>query len=257
MTKQSGLGDNLYVAGYNLSGDVGSLEAINGGVDALAVTGIDKSAVERLGGLRDGAIDFTAYFNDANDQEHEALASLSRNDRLATYCRGTALGSPAAVMNAKQIGYDPSRGEDGSLTEKVQLVADDFGLQWGNLLTPGVQTVPSGTTNGTGVDLAAATTFGLQAVLQVFAIVADINGTLDVKLQESSDNGVGDPWADVVGGAFAQINIGALPPRAERIATAAGLTVERYLRIVATSGGTFTSAQIAVAVVKNEVATVF
>jgi hypothetical protein len=30
MAKQSGLGDNLYVAGYDLSGDIGSLETISG-----------------------------------------------------------------------------------------------------------------------------------------------------------------------------------------------------------------------------------
>ena len=30
MAKQSGLGDNFYIGGYNLSGDVGSLGSISG-----------------------------------------------------------------------------------------------------------------------------------------------------------------------------------------------------------------------------------
>ncbi|MBH1939044.1 hypothetical protein I5Q34_33115, partial [Streptomyces sp. AV19] len=41
----------------------------------------------------------------------------------------------------------------------------------------------------------------------------------------------------------------------ERIATAAGQTVERYLRVVTT--GTFSNAVFAVSVVRNSTATVF
>ncbi|WP_372352624.1 hypothetical protein [Streptomyces sp. KL116D] len=93
-----------------------------------------------------------------------------------------------------------------------------------------------------------AANFGLQAYLHVFAFTGT---SVTVKLQESSDNGVGDPWADVTGGAFtAATAIGA-----QRIETARGLTVKRYLRAVST--GTFTSATFAVSVNRNDVATIF
>ena len=48
MAKTSGLGDNCYVGGYDLSGDIGSLGKISGSVATIDVTGINKSAFERI-----------------------------------------------------------------------------------------------------------------------------------------------------------------------------------------------------------------
>src|SRR4051812_4445470 len=106
MAKQGGMGDNLYVAGYDFSGDIGSLESIHGGPAALDDTGIDKSAYERMGGLRDGGMDFTSYFNKAAGAEHLRLSPLPLTDVLLSYLRGTALGGNAACLNAKQTNYD-------------------------------------------------------------------------------------------------------------------------------------------------------
>jgi hypothetical protein len=63
MAKTAGLGDNFYMAGYDLSGDVASIDSISGGPDILEVTGIKQSAHARIGGLRPGAWSFTTYFN--------------------------------------------------------------------------------------------------------------------------------------------------------------------------------------------------
>ena len=64
--------------------------------------------------------------------------------------------------------------------------------------------------------------------------------TLDVKLQESSDDGVGDAFADVSGGAFTQI--AAQVPNAARGSVylmAIDLSKrERYLRVYCTAAGT-------------------
>jgi hypothetical protein len=248
MAKQGGLGDNLYVAGYDLSGDIGSLSRIGGGPSPLEVTAIDKSAMERIGGKRDGGIEYSAYFNPSTGQAHERLSALPTGDVIMTYCRGTALGSPAAAMVAKQINYDGSRGDDGSLTFAVQAQANGFGLEWGRQLTAGKRTDSTGTT-GASVDLGVGSTlFGLQAYLQVFAFTGT---SVTVKLQESSNDGAGDAFADVAGGAFAA----ATAITSERIATAAGLTVERYLRVVTT--GTFSNAVFSVTVVRNDVLTAF
>jgi hypothetical protein len=62
MAKQSGLGDNFYIGGYDLSGDVSSLDAISGGPALIDVTSIKKSANERIGGQRDGSMKFTTWF---------------------------------------------------------------------------------------------------------------------------------------------------------------------------------------------------
>ena len=248
MAKGSGLGDNLYVGGYDLSGDVGSLQSIRGGPGLLDVTSINRSAFERIGGLRDGEISFNSFFNDAAGQQHLALRGLPTADVHLMYCRGTTLGNPSACLVAKQINYDPSRPADGSLTFQIQALANAFGLSWGKLLTAGKRTDTSAT-NGTGVDFGSGSlAFGLSAFLQVFSFAGT---SVTVTIQESSDDGGGDAYAAVTGGAFAA----ASGITAERIETSLSQTVERYLRVVTT--GTFSSAVFAVMVNRHEVAVAY
>jgi hypothetical protein len=247
MAKQSGLGDQLYVGGYDLSGDISSLSSIQGGNSPLEVTGIDKSGYERIGGKRDGGVEFASFFNPATNRAHPRLKLLPTTDQIVNYFRGTLLGNQAASLVGKQINYDGTRGEDGSLIFKVNAQANGYGLEWGTQLTAGKRT-DSTATNGTGVDFATSSAFGLQAYLQVFAFTGT---SVTIKLQESSDNGGTDPYADVTGGAFTSVT----GITSERIETARGLTVERYLRVVTT--GTFSNVVFAVAVSKNDVSTVF
>jgi hypothetical protein len=63
MAKASGLGDNFYIGGYDVSGDVASVDTISGGPEVIEVTGIKQLAHARIGGLRPGAWSFTSYFN--------------------------------------------------------------------------------------------------------------------------------------------------------------------------------------------------
>lgn len=261
MAKQSGLGDNLYVHGYNLSGDIGSGE-IGSPRATLDTTGIDKEAMERILALRDGTINYTAFFNPASvaggdpfDQAHAVLSDLPTSDQILTYCRGTVIGSPAACLVAKELDYPAKRGNDGSLTFDVSSVANGYGLEWGSLLTAGRRT-DTAATNGPGVDFGVGSPplfdgsalFGAQFYLHVMAFTGT---SVTVKIQESGDNGVGDAWTDVVGGGFAAATgIGA-----QRIETARNQTVERYLRAVTT--GVFTNAVFAVVAVRNDVSVVF
>lgn len=247
MAKQNGLGDNLYVGGYDLSNDIGGLQRIGGGCAVLDKTGIDKSAHERKGGIRDGGLDYTAHFNPAVDRAHDRLSLLPTADVIATYCRSTALGKPAAAIVGKQVGFDPTRAADGDFTFAVPHVANGYALEWGEQLTAGKRS-DTAATNGTGVDFAAATAFGLQAYLHVFSFTGT---SCTVKIQESSDNGGADAWADVVGGGFTA----ATGITSQRIETARDLAVERYLRVVTT--GTFSGCTFAVMVAKNSTAVTF
>lgn len=239
MGKQSGLGDNLYVAGYDLSGDIGSLQRIAGGPAPWAVTGINKSAFERIGVKRDGGIEYSAFFNKSAGQAHPRLSALPTADQVITYCRGTSIGSPAACLVGKQINYDPTRGEDGSLTIAVQALANGFGLEWGEQLTAGLRTDTSGT-NGTSFDFGAATSLGWQAYLQVTAVTGT---SVTVTLEDSANN---TDFAVFTGSAFAA----ATGPGTERLQGAAAATVRRYVRAV--SSGTFSSATFSVVFVKNK-----
>lgn len=241
MAKQSGLGDNLYIAGYDLSGGIGSLEEIGGGPAVQEVPGINKSAQERIGLGRDGRIQYNAYWQPgiAANEAHNRLKLLPTADVMMTYARGTLVGSPAACMVAKQIDYNGTRAPDGSFTFKVQALANAFGLEWGRQLTAGMRT-DGAAANGTGIDTTASLSFGGQAYLQIFAFTGT---SVTVKIQDSADD---ISYADVAGFAFTAASaIGT-----ERIAIGNTATLRRYLRAVTV--GTFSNAVFSVVVNKNE-----
>lgn len=194
MAKQSGLGDNFYVSGVDLSGDTASLGEIGGGIAQIDVTGINKSAYERIGGVRDGRMEWVSHFNDASGQAHPTLSSLPTTDRILTYCRGTSLGNPAASLVAKQLNYDPTRDNDGKLTFAVRAEGNAYGLEWGKQLTAGKRTDTTAT-NGTGVE------FGYDGEDFVFlpgsagnyvstpdAASLDITGDIDIRARIAADD---------------------------------------------------------------------
>lgn len=247
MAKTGGLGDALLIAGFNASGDIQQLGRIGGGPAPLNFTGIDKSAMERKGGLRDGAFEMTTFFNSdsVTPATHQQLSALPRTDVIMMYGRGTTLGDPAASIVAKQAGYDPSRSDDGMITFAVSALPNGYGVEWGRQLTAGVRT-DTAATDGVGVDTTASADFGAQAYLHVGAFT----GTdATVKIQDSADNAT---FADVAGLAFTQITGGA--PLAERIAVANTTTIRRYVRAVTVTTGGFASLAFTVAFVKNEIA---
>ncbi|MGW5467684.1 hypothetical protein [Streptomyces chartreusis] len=242
MAKTSGLGDNYYVGGYNVSGDINSLGKIGGGPAALEFTGIDKSAFERKGGLRDGSIEFVSYFNPSAGQAHPVLAALPTVDIHTMYMRGTAIGNDGACLVGKQANYDGSRADDGGFTFQAQVLANSYGLEWGTQLTAGLRTDTSAT-NGTSFDTGASASFGAQAYLQVTAFTGT---SVTVKIQDSADN---SSFADVSGLSFAAVSS---TPNTQRLQLGATATVRRYVRAVTT--GTFSSATFAVVLNKNAAA---
>lgn len=244
-SKQSGLGDRYYAGGYDISGDVNSLSNIHGGPAALDVTDITQKAHSRLGALRDGGLEAMVYMDPATAASHAALSALPRADAIVTYLRGTGIGSPAFCCNSKQIGYDGTRGTDGSLTFKVEAQASSYGAEWGVQLTAGTRT-DTAAANGASYDTGAALAFGGQAYLQAVTLT----GTdVTVAIQDSADNAT---WAGVAGLAFTQITGGT--PLAQRIAIANTSTIRRYVRAVTSTVGGFTNFQFVVALMKNPVA---
>lgn len=250
MAKQSGLGWKFYVAGVDLSGDTAALGRIASPQETLPSTGIDKSAMERMIGRRDGAVDWTSWFNDAASQQHVTLRSVSSSDVTLLGHAPDAIGAAAFGMVGKQVDYAPTRSAEGALQFSVPSVANGFGLEWGELLTAGKRT-DSAAANGTSLDYGAAvgtTAFGCQLYWQLFAFTGT---SVTLTVQSSTDNGAGDAFATVTGatsGALTAVGAG-------RVATGASVNVERYLRIVTT--GTFSNAVFAAMVVRNPIATTF
>lgn len=240
MAKQFGGGDNLYIAQYDLSSDTQMLGNVGGGPAALDVTTIDESAYSRLGGHRDGRIEFTSFLDTAAGRSHPVLSALPRTDVPITYCRGTTLGSPAASATTKQVNYDGNRGTDGLVVFSVSAQANSYGLVWGRQLTAGKRT-DTAATNGTGIDTTASASFGWSAYLHVFSFTGT---SVTVTIQDSADNAT---YANLSGGAFTA----ATGATSERIAGATTTaTVRRYVRVI--TSGTFSSAVFAVNFSKGE-----
>jgi len=232
MAKSSGLGDNFYIAGYDLSTDVSALTTIGSPRGVLDVQSIGSLAAQRLYSLGDGLIEFNTWFDDAALLAHVALKGLPTADTQALYFRGTAKGNAAAGLVCKQVNYDWSRGQDMSLAGTVQCLGQGFRLEWGTQLTAGGQT-DSSAAYSASIDDSASTSAGIRGYLQII----DINsGAPTIKIQHSAND---SSWSDLV--SFAAVSNGA-EPSVER-KTANG-TVNRYVRVVST--GTFSNCKFVV-----------
>ena len=237
MAKQSGLGQRLYLRGYDISGDVGSIDNASTPTDLLDVTSIDKLAYERILGKRSGMLSFTTFFNDATDAEHDALKGLPTADVLALWLIGTTRGDVCAALTAKQINYDATRGEDGSLVFKVDLqgTAGLF-LEYGLVLVAKV--THGSATDETGITFGVQTTVGAVGWLQHFGAADPIpTGTIEYDIEDSSDstNGIDGSWANLI--AFSDVT-DPWAETAERVAVDGD--VEKYVR--ASTNGTFANA---------------
>lgn len=249
MAKQSGLGDRLYVGGYDLSGDIGSLQRIGGGIGTLDVTGINSSGIERIGIHRTGEIAFNAFFNDAAGASHTVLSPLPTTDVGISYFRGHVTGAACATMTARQVDYNPTRPNDGSLTASVQALSDasNLGLAWGVMLTNGQRNDTTGTNPTSGLDDLAGSPTSTNFGATVFVHLIALTGTNVVfTLRDSADNST---FAAVTGGAATSMTaIGY-----QQWSTSSTQNIRRYLSIG--TSGTFSSATFVVGVVRHLTAT--
>jgi len=240
--KQSGLGDNFYVNGIDISDDVTQLQSISSPRTSGEWTSIKKKAFERVLLKRDGFMSGIAQYDPA--VAHVPFSALPRTDSVFSYFRGSGIGSPAASMFAKQINYDGTREAEGLFPFAFSAMANPYGLEWGKQLTAGIR-ADTTATNGASLDGAAATNFGSQQWLHVFAFTGT---SVTIKIQDSADN---SNWLDLAGATFGAISaVGAA-----RVALANNVTVRRYVRVITT--GTFTVANFAVHFTRNKSAVRF
>jgi len=250
MTITSGVGGRLFVDEHNISGSTATMRRLMMDLGVQNTTTIQDEATRRTPTIRHGAIDVTALWDTDAGQAEPVLRTLPNADRALSYHHRATRGAPAWFMIGKQITYSPNVANTKDLTIDVQAVANNYGLELGRSLTAGEETI--GAAGGlTGVDdlqAVGSTDFGLQAILHVTAFTGT---SVDIAIQDSDDDGSGDPYADVTGATFTTVSaVGS-----ERIATGATENVKRWLR--AELSGTFTSVTFAVAVNRNPVAVVF
>jgi hypothetical protein len=244
MGKQTGLGANFYVNGFDISGDTNDLNNIRGGPKTGDATDITQFAHARFGLQRDGEVNFKVFFNPVAGAEHAALAPLPLGDVIVTGMMPPLLaGSPCFSQNSKQLNYDWKREKDGMLLGDIHCESQGFGLEWGIALTAGKRTDTVATVGPFFDNGAASPGFGAQAYVQLISFVGT-SVTIDIQSATTS------------GGAYTTTGLttAALSsPQAVRLTTASAIS--EFLKVITT--GTFSSAVFAVQFSMNPVAVVF
>ena len=237
MAKSAGLAQQIFVHGYDLSGDVSAINNASSPRGVLDVPGINSSAMDRIMPRTDGAINYNTWFKDAALQEHVILSSLPKTDSLVLWALGGSRGDTAAMLVSNQMDYPLSKGADGSLAATIDAQGNGEPLEWGVMLTAGKITHSSATASGSGTsyDQGAATSSGAVGMLHIM----DINsGSPSIVIQDSANN---SSFASIIG--FSTVADGA-EPKAERVSMTGN--VRRYISVAST--GTFSNCVFAVAI---------
>ena len=183
------------------------------------------SGVKRKVGNKDISFRFEGLFDGASQKSHAALDDLRANQRIVSiYAEGDAAAKEGIVLSsahAEQYALGISLGELVPLAASI--VQDGVeGMPVVSLAARHTANITA-TENKAGVDNSGTSADGGTFTVHAFVFSASGgNARWQALLQESSDNGVGDPWVTI-----ATINITAVGAQQ---ATFAG-TVEAWLRV--------------------------
>jgi hypothetical protein len=228
----------FYIGGYDISSLTSGLDPSS---DASLVSYSVADGVEgyhHLPGVPQSSLSLDGLFDDNAQGVLNSLFDSETGYVVVIPLKTTAGSRVLAAPSVKLKKYTFPAVTTDINRLKADLVTDGIPWEHGKLLYPKAQKTTDG--EGDGYDDTAQTTSGLAAYLQVFECGAD--DALIVKIQESSDHGIADPWADLI--TFTPAN----GITAER-KTVTG-TVERYLRVT-WSGTPDYQATFAVAIKRN------
>lgn len=188
-------------------------------------TTFGASAKAYLAGLRDKTFDFAGNYDPAATQMEAALAV---DAGVLTYCPGggAAIGDLAWLGSVIGTEYDQS-SPVGGIVAFSWAVQASAGSPVGYVLHPLAE--DTNTTTGATRDDTAATTTGWAMHLHVPLVDA---GSWVIKLQDASASNFSDV-ADVTGGSFTA----ATAATQQRLVSAVGATLRRYVRYTATRTG--------------------
>jgi hypothetical protein len=244
MAKQGGMGQGLFVHGYDLSGDIQKLDDVTCSTNLLPFTDITQYGQARELGERDAHLGMTTYFDVASNKSHPRLSTLPTTDVHLMYVMNQSIGGDGFAMIGKQVDYAGNRNQDGSFLFKVDAQANGYAAEYVTMLTAGSVTV-TGAGSQASWDSTASAAFGAQAYLQVFAF----SGTdATIVVEDSANNSA---FATVTGLSFTALSAGRT---AERKATTNTATVRQYIRTTVSTSAGFTSLAFAVGIDKNTTA---
>lgn len=178
---------------------------------------------EAIAGVRSSTIS-AAGFHDVDMTEIDDAMDSGSGVLTWSPGAGSAIGDRAYLASIISTSLQVSAPAGGVVATAWEVMAADVtGL--GQILHPKGEDTNS--TTGATTDDSAATTTGWQSHVHVFAVDA---GSWVIKLQDSAN---GSAWSDVSGGAFTA----ATGATSERLVSAVGATLRRYVRYVATRTG--------------------
>lgn len=221
----------LLLDGRNISQD-----SIDATVESEALTeqtnGWGDSWVEHTAlGLKQGSLSWNGFYDDASGGTKDALNDAEVGAAgVASVILGTSQGSD--FIGAAGLKAAVARAAARDALVKYSLNLQGSIVEDGEVIEPEGAQSGNGATSSGSLDNSAASSNGGAGYLQVTALTLGGYTSVTVKIQESSDNGAGDAWADLV--TFTAVTAADV---AERIAVAAGSTVERYLRVELTWNG--------------------
>lgn len=194
------------------------------GVDTAETTTFQKGWKTYQAGLIGASLPFTGKYDATAGNAIEG--QLGTDSGVLTFAPGTAIGDRARLASVTGTNYAESAPVGDIVTFQWTAMSETV-VGLGYLLHPfGVDT---NTTTGAEKDDTAATTTGWTAHLHVSAVSG---GSWVVKIQDAA---VSNTYSDVTGGAFTA----ATGATSQRLTSASGATLRRYVRYVATrTGGT-------------------
>lgn len=182
-----------------------------------------KSAIA---GAASGKVDLSGLYDPAKADLPAMLLAMTPGVLTTCPAGGAAIGDLARLVSAIDTSYAESSPVGGVVAIKASIQADGT-VGFGYMLHPlGEDT---NTTTGANRDDTAATSTGWTAHLHVTLVDG---GSWVVKLVDASASDFSDV-ADVSGGAFTA----ATGATSQRLTGAAGATLRRYVRYVATRTG--------------------
>jgi hypothetical protein len=210
---------------YDLSSYLNNGSA-NSSVDTNEVTAFGSTSKSYVTGLKDSTLSASGMFDGSASAVDEVLAASIGSDTLSpiTFASGgTTIGNRVVLLKGKTKSYSVTApvGDVVSVSYEAQ---SDGGNDYGVSLH--ALSADTNNATNTAVDNGASTTNGGVAQIHVTANSRSTSSTF--KVQHSSDNST---WADLA--TFTVVTTTATT--SERIAVAAGTTVNRYLRSTLTA----------------------
>lgn len=214
----------IYLGAFNLSPYLNSVD-LSSEADTADTTTFAATWKSSLLGPAGGSVEFGGFYDPAEASVPTLFNTLLPG--VLTYCPagGATIGTRARLVSALEINYAESVPVGGVVAIKGSFETIDI-IGFGDVLHPLAK--DTDTTVGAEKDDAAATATGWTAHLHVTAVTA---GTWTVKLEDAAASG--GPYADVAGGAFTGVTAGA----SQRLQSAAGAALRRYIRYTATRAG--------------------